>query len=123
MATSEQTSLEVPLDSAVVEAPQQGLLPPPIRREDGKLLPGHHGITKKRVRAGLMEEINAAPEKWQATLRLWLDDCTHPDPAVRAEARKSLADRIEGKPTQILEDEHGRQYVAPVLTFVPYEAP
>ena len=76
---------------------------------------GHHGITKKRVRKGLMEEINADPENWQQVLKLWFQDCLHPDPAVRADARKSLADRLDGKPSQNFEDEDGNAYVPPVV--------
>lgn len=95
VATSVQTPQET---SASLEVRQTDLLPPLKYDERGKLLPGHGGIMRKRVRATMIEKMNADPDRWQEILNMWWKDCLSPDPPVRAEARKSWVNYVDGKP-------------------------
>jgi hypothetical protein len=106
VSTSVQTSLEVLPDSAVREAPEQSLLPP-IRREDGKLLPGAKLERKRKpVAAAIKTYFNGDPEKLPEMVRQLVLDCFDADPDVRHRAMNMLFDRMDGKPTRVIEDDN-----------------
>jgi hypothetical protein len=98
------SSRQTPLDTSLQEAPKQSLLPP-IRDEQGKLLPGHRLSKKKIVRDALLHHFQVTPEEFAEIMRMFVADCRSTDADIRQAARKELFDRLEGKPTRVIEDE------------------
>lgn len=68
-------------------------------------MPGHRLSKKKLVRDALLHHFQVTPEEFAEIMRLFILDCRSDVAEIRQAARKELFDRLEGKPTRVIEDE------------------
>lgn len=120
MESPKDTALTLPESSPQESTPEKvTLLPPPTREANGQFLPGVAGttLTRKLIRDTIRAKFRQNPEKFQEIMDKWIEDCTHLDPTVRETARKSLSDRLEGKPVQAVANDDENPVGSAVINF------